>query len=121
MGVMMTSNEISIWVKLAYVVPCHRKPSRCFHVKGKPMPICSRCFSILLGYLWLPVLLVLPVHISWWIGFLLQVPMAIDGFTQLWGLRESNNGLRCLTGLLSGLGMSILMVSLIHLLLLFIR
>lgn len=116
----MISNEISMWTKLAYLIPCHRKPSRCFHVKGKPMPICARCFSILLGYLWLPVVLVLPIEIPWWIGLLLQAPMVIDGFTQLWGLRESTNVLRCLTGIFSGLGMSILMASLIQLLLLII-
>ncbi|MDQ0416761.1 putative membrane protein [Croceifilum oryzae] len=113
----MESKEASIWTKLAYIVPCHRKISRCFHVNGKPMPICARCLSILLGYLWLPILLLLPFPIPWWLGFILQIPMLIDGFTQLQELRESTNRLRCLTGLLSGIGLSILVVYFIRFLL----
>lgn len=36
------------------------------------------------------------------------VPAIIDGLTQLMGLRESNNFLRLLTGIMGGLGAAIL-------------
>ncbi len=37
-----------------------------------------------------------------WLFILLVLPMAIDGFTQLFGLRESTPGLRFITGALMG-------------------
>jgi uncharacterized membrane protein len=40
------------------------------------------------------------------------IPTFLDGYTQLIGLRESNNILRLLTGLLGGFGLAILIKSL---------
>ena len=40
------------------------------------------------------------------------LPTFTDGFTQLLGLRESNNTLRFTTGLLGGLGLGILVKAL---------
>ncbi|MNU00078.1 hypothetical protein D3C72_2431140 [compost metagenome] len=37
--------------------------------------------------------------------------MLIDGYTQKWGWRKSNNFIRIVTGLLSGIGVSIGIVS----------
>src|SRR5438067_2295751 len=42
--------------------------------------------------------------IPWWLWVLMLLPMAIDGTTQLFGLRESTWELRVLTGTLFGLG-----------------
>ena len=39
---------------------------------------------------------------------LFLIPAAIDGFTQYFELRESNNTLRLITGLCGGLGLIIL-------------
>ena len=86
-------------------VPCHRKEERCFCVNGEPMPICSRCLSILIGILTVPLFLIYPIPLI--AGVLLQIPMLWDGFTQLKGLRKSNNFLRCITGLGSGIGLAI--------------
>ena len=36
-----------------------------------------------------------------------MIPTAIDGFTQLFEFRESNNALRFITGLIGGLGLII--------------
>lgn len=100
-------------IKIVYsffnFVPCHRKIDRCLHIKGVPMPICARCFSILLGYLFIPLLFLF--YINFFIGIVLQIPMLIDGFTQLYGKRISNNYLRVITGLMSGFGISICIVS----------
>lgn len=92
--------------ELVNIVPCHRIPERCLHIKGKPMPICTRCFAILLGYLFVPLMLLfkgLPLYIP----ILLSIPMIVDGFTQKWKWRQSNNFLRFCTGLLFGIGQAI--------------
>jgi uncharacterized membrane protein len=73
------------------------------------MPICARCtgfyaglfVSIVLNVLW-RVLVDLP---SWALGLLIilgVLPMALDGLTQYYGIRKSNNTLRLMTGLGAG-------------------
>lgn len=94
-----------VTTKALLTVPCHRKHERCFYIKGKPMPICSRCLSILVGYGFIPLLFAF--HIPLWVGIVLQFPMVIDGYTQLKGWRTSNNTLRMITGLISGFGLSV--------------
>lgn len=75
------------------------------------MPLCARCTSIFLGYLAIPLLLFLYPTIPLYVGFVLQIPMLIDGFTQLYKWRESTNRLRFITGILSGIGQSAIIVS----------
>jgi uncharacterized membrane protein len=96
--------------KLAAFVPCHRRPDRSIHINGKPFPLCARCMSILLGYLFIPLLFFLPFSIAWWVGVLCQLPMLLDGGTQYFHWRESNNTLRMITGILSGFGLSVLVI-----------
>lgn len=93
-------------------VPCHRKPERCHHIKGSPMPICARCLAMLTGLLFFPLFLFngLPL----WLGIILQAPMLIDGITQKNGWRVSTNWLRTLTGLISGLGLAIGVTAIFH-------
>jgi uncharacterized membrane protein len=90
-------------------LPRNRKTERCFYINGKPMPICVRCVSILMGYTSIPFILL--VHIPFWVGILCQIPMIIDGYTQLLNWRTSNNILRLITGLVSGVGLSIGIIS----------
>ncbi|SHE93271.1 Uncharacterized membrane protein [Seinonella peptonophila] len=107
---MLGSWALTYLKRMIDIVPCHRRPDRCFHVNGKPLPICARCMSMLLGFFFVPVLFILPFVIPWWIGVGAQVPMLIDGFTQKFGWRESTNGLRLFTGLISGFGLSVFVV-----------
>jgi hypothetical protein len=55
------------------------------------------------------------IKISWLyrcIGaFVLIVPLLLDGFTQYFNLRESYNYIRVITGLMSGLGIAIILIS----------
>ena len=99
-------------VDACMVVPCHRNPERCHHIKGKPMPICARCLAMLTGFLAIPVLLFYPLPL--WLGILMQVPMLVDGITQLKGWRTSTNTLRTVTGLMSGIGLSIGITSIFY-------
>ncbi|MFP3124312.1 DUF2085 domain-containing protein [Ectobacillus funiculus] len=98
-------------ISLLKIVPCHRKRDRCLHINGKALPLCARCTGILAGYLFIPLLLLSSWHIPFWIGLLSQLPLLIDGYTQLWKWRTSNNILRLTTGLLSGFGLSVLIVA----------
>ncbi|MBS7529267.1 DUF2085 domain-containing protein [Hazenella sp. IB182353] len=91
-------------------VPCHRKVERSIQLRGQTFPLCARCMSILLGYVSIPVFVFIPNSFSWLWGVILQLPLLVDGFTQLWGWRESNNRLRVITGLLSGIGLSFIVV-----------
>lgn len=100
------------WGRACMFVPCHRKSERCFHIKGQPMPICSRCLSILIGSISLPFFFFYPMPL--WIGLLLQIPMIIDGITQAKGMRMSTNRLRTLTGLGSGVGLAIGITSIFY-------
>lgn len=82
---------------------CHKKKERSISFFGLERFLCSRCIGILLGYIFG---LVLNLFIIFRIEFsiLFIVPLVLDGVTQLFGYRESNNLLRVLTGILFGVG-----------------
>jgi uncharacterized membrane protein len=94
-------------IYLAYGLTCHQMPSRSFYVFGQKMCYCERCCAIysgifLLGLGYAAVAGRLrPLRWRWM--FLLWAPMALDGFTQLFGLRESTWELRVITGSLFAL------------------
>lgn len=98
------------WFTLSFF-PCHRMKDRSFHFSGKPFPVCARCTGILLGFFLIPALLLISWRAPFWIGMGLNLPMIIDGYTQLKKWRKSNNILRFITGLASGFGLSIFVVS----------
>ena len=92
---------------------CHRMPERSFHYKNHQFPVCARCTGFYTGLI---VFLIYnyfyPVNYSlnlFIISVLLLIPTGIDGFTQLMDLRESNNNIRFITGLIGGIGLIIFM------------
>lgn len=105
--------------KFFLLIPCHRKPERCFAIHGKPMPICQRCLAMVIGYSLYPIFLIAYVmgmlpHISIWIGVILWLPLIVDGFTQLWKWRTSNAFLRVITGFLFSVGMIIVAIGIVE-------
>jgi uncharacterized membrane protein len=94
----------------AYRLVCHQRADRSFHLYGQKMAFCERDLAIygtaalcLLGYAlirlrWQPR----PMSARWLA--LLTLPMALDGGTQLLGLRESTWELRVATGALFSMG-----------------
>jgi len=88
---------------------CHQIPERCFVINGKHMPLCSRCFglysSMVIGFL---TSLIFNLGTLFnkkemlIIGFIICFPLALDGITQLFKWRESNNIIRFITGILAG-------------------
>ena len=84
-------------------VNCNLIASRSFFLNGNQMPVCSRCLAIYAG---MAVALLFSTRrfypIKGWGLILGLVPMGMDGGVQLFGLYESNNPVRVLTGLLGG-------------------
>ncbi len=85
-------------------------------VFGRRLRLCARCTGYSLGFLTLTAVISLqglrffgslsPLYqVS--VCLLLLAPLTLDWMTQSWGLRESNNGLRLLTGLFLGSGVSL--------------
>ena len=86
---------------------CHQRPERTLIISGRYLPVCARdtgaYFGLLVGYL---VLLFKRKDAkgppSLWVTLTLSMPMIIDAVTQAFGMRESTNSLRLLTGLFFG-------------------
>jgi uncharacterized membrane protein len=85
---------------------CHRIEERTINFLGLENFLCSRCLGIFLGGLIGSFLHFLGYHFNLVIVFFLMLPLLIDGFTQFFGLRESNNILRIITGFLYGVSLN---------------
>ena len=86
---------------------CAQIPSHSFYIMGHQLGMCARNMSIYSsmfvgGLIFLLSKKRLP-GIPWWLWVLLILPMAYDGLTQMFGLRESTWELRVITGTLFGL------------------
>ena len=103
---------------------CHRLPDRTFKVKNWYFPVCSRCTGFYIGafsyfiYVYFFYVDYTPTLIM--IAFLMIIPTFLDGLTQFFGLRESNNILRLFTGLIGGVGFAILVKALKYLILMYL-
>ena len=80
---------------------------------GREVRLCARCSGYAIGFFTLtvfrnlfglPIFHSLKVHFQLFFCFLLMIPLTYDWITQSWGWRESNNGLRLLTGAILGIG-----------------
>lgn len=90
---------------------CHRKPERSFHIHGHQFPVCARCTGFYTGLLVYLIYTLIYKHgydlNMLIISIILMIPVAIDGFTQYFGIRESTNNLRFITGFIGGIGLII--------------
>ncbi len=95
-----------LFFSLHYV--CAQIPSHSFYIYGHQLGLCARNFSIyssmFLGSLAFVISKKRLPGIPWWLWILMMLPMAWDGTTQMFGLRESDWILRLVTGSLFGLG-----------------
>lgn len=102
--------------KAISVLICHRIPERTFKIRGKYLPVCSRCTGIYLGaFSYFALAYLVKIDYNCYLitaGALMIVPTFLDGFTQLLGMRKSNNTLRFFTGIIAGLGLAILVKAL---------
>src|SRR5690349_20790564 len=99
---------ISKQIFFALHMVCAQIPSHSFYIFGHQLGMCARNFSIYASMFIGSLIFVLSKKripgIPWWLWILMILPMAIDGTTQMFGLRESTWELRVLTGTLFGLG-----------------
>lgn len=101
--------------RLLFRLMCHGKIERCLEVFGAPMPICARCVGIyagmLLGMLAFRAAMLLRERVMRGFAFAAVIPLALDGLTQLAGLRESTNELRVATGVAAGIAFGLWILS----------
>ena len=90
---------------------CHQKAERSFFINDNQMPFCSRCTAIWLGLaigLGFMVIYTIQLNEKFLFAIILSViPMGVDGVGQLFGLWESTNIIRVITGLLIGVACGI--------------
>lgn len=95
---------------------CNRTASRGFFIKDFCFPLCSRCTSIILSMLIFYFLLVeININIDTFLfsylvfSFLFMIPTTIDYMKQFLTKKESTNIKRVVTGILAGIGISMLL------------
>src|SRR5579863_2362730 len=97
---------------------CAQIPAHSFYIFGHQLGLCARNLSIY-GSMFIGSLIFtlskkrLP-GIPWWVWAILILPMAWDGITQMFGLRESTWELRVVTGTLFGLANVLFVLPLIQ-------
>ncbi|HVG23566.1 MAG TPA: DUF2085 domain-containing protein [Thermoanaerobaculia bacterium] len=104
--------------RVLFRILCHGIPSRCLELFGAPMPLCARCVGIyggmLAGIVAFCAVPLLRERVMRAFAFAAATPLAIDGLTQLFGLRESTNPLRLATGAIAGLAFGLWVLSAIE-------
>lgn len=101
--------------RILFRLMCHGKVERCLELFDTPMPICARCVGIyaglLLGIVTFWAVPLLREKVMRGVAIAATMPLALDGFTQLAGLRESTNELRIATGVIAGLAFGLWILS----------
>lgn len=103
------SSPLAGFIYALFSPTCHQIPSRCFFVFGHPLAVCARCLGIYTGFL--AGTLIYPFLK----GFhspslprmknfvLISIPIALDTTANFFGIWESSEWLRFLTGLIWGI------------------
>lgn len=98
---------ISQVIFFAYKPYCHQRPDRSYFPWGQQMAFCQRDTAIYATLFLAGLIFIAYRHriqpLRWRNFLLLIAPMALDGFSQLFGLRESTWELRTITGTLFGI------------------
>ena len=107
--------------RLLFRLLCHGIPTRCETLFGVPLPICARCEGIYMGMLagLVAAMAMFLLRSGAWmrertirpLALFAVLPVAIDGLSQLTGLRESTNPLRIATGLIAGFAFGLWVLS----------
>lgn len=97
------------WLFGLFHYVCVQNPNHTFYINDKPMCICQRCLAIYSGLFVAGVLFHfvrkrLTAPNFWLFVVVFCLPIGIDGFTQLFGWRESTPELRLFTGSWFGVG-----------------
>ncbi len=96
---------------IAFAFYCHQKVSRSFKFHQRLIPICSRCFGILVGHVIITCVSLNIESIALTICF--AIPLIVDGTLQLLTKYNSKNPIRFISGLLFSVPMAYLFATLI--------
>ena len=123
-AVILTASSLCSWAislgastqwRLLFRIMCHGRPERSLAMFDVAMPICARCVGIYAGLLaGLAAFVLIPYlreRVIRPFALAAVVPLAIDGLTQLAGIRESTNELRIVTGVIAGLAFGLWVLS----------
>jgi len=96
------------WIKLMEAgegLGCHQMPERSFFYKGYQFPVCARCTGVLISSaaaLFSFCFIKKKMSIKLCVG--MSGVMLADWLVQYWGIQESNNRRRLVTGFIGGFG-----------------
>jgi uncharacterized membrane protein len=93
--------------KLAFCL-CHRQKDRTIEFFGLENYLCARCLGIFFGIISGAIMSIFFQSISYVFITLMVIPLIIDGSTQSLELRTSSNPLRLVTGVMFGVGFTLL-------------
>ena len=100
-------NQLAQLIFWAYSSICHQMPERSFFVFGQQMAFCERNTAIFGAFFLFGMVYILLRRrlksLPEWLVVAYSLPIAVDGFTQLFGWRESTWELRLVTGAFFGL------------------
>jgi len=86
---------------------CHQIAERSFFLNGNQMPFCARCTAIWLGLaMGLGLMIFYKIKLDEKLIYMIIIgiiPIAVDGLGQLFGLWESTNVIRFITGFIIGI------------------
>ena len=88
-------------MELGSFTGCHQMPERSFFWHGRQFPVCARCTGVFAGQL-AALFLFRLVSPPYWLLAAFCAIMLADWLVQRFGLRESTNLRRLITGLLCG-------------------
>lgn len=112
------ANGASVRWRLLFRVLCHGIERRSLTMFDAAMPICARCTGIYIGLLaGVVAFMIFPLieeRIMRMTMYAAALPMALDGMTQAFGLRESTNPLRLITGFVAAFALGIWALSAIE-------
>ena len=103
---------IDIYCKLfilGHRAGCHQRPDRSFFIKSYQFPICARCTGVLIGYLIAPIVFLLWGSRCFKSAFVCLI-MLLDWLIQFFGIKESTNIRRLMTGILGGYGIEMFQI-----------
>lgn len=83
---------------------CHQIPERCFCIRGYTFPICARCTGVFIGQILTIILLIFGFTVHFYYCMTLLAVMGFDWVVQYFGIKESTNIRRLLTGICGGIG-----------------
>lgn len=92
---------------------CHQLPERSFFYKGKQFPVCARCTGVSLGQL-AAVIAAFFWHIPSVLALALLSVMGLDWGIQEFGIKESTNHRRFITGICGGFGLFTLYINIVR-------